>query len=225
MSTETKAADSEKTNDAQKIYTKAGDAGYTSLLGSSTKIPKWDRRVKAYGAVDELNAHFGVVREILGDLPRCDDCTYNKPGYEQHKRLRTLSADICEDVTAIQRALFVMSSWLSRADYNSQDTSSLQEMKRESITLLESRIDRMTAELPKLKNFILLCGDGTTNIHIARAVCRRAESATCKAIYDQMAESTEQYAIIMEYLNRLSDWLFTVARYYATFTGQKEVRV
>lgn len=222
---ETKVIDVKKTVRVQKIYTKAGDAGLTSLLGSSAKIPKWDRGVKAYGAVDELNAHFGLVREVLADLPRYGESLYNEPGYEQHKRLRSLSADICEDVTTIQRTLFVMSSWLSRATYNSQDTSGLSEIKRESITLLESHIDRMTAELPPLKNFILLCGDGTTSIHVARAVCRRVESATCKAIYDQMAESTEQYVIIMEYFNRLSDWLFTAARYYAAFTGQKEICV
>lgn len=223
MSSETNETETKKTIPKQKIYTKAGDAGLTSLLGSSAKVLKWDKRVKAYGAIDELNANVGLVREVLSDLVPQDDVYYDDQGFE--KKNLILNTEIYENVTSIQRMLFVMSSWLSRASYNSEDTSGLAEMKRESVSSLESQIDQMTAELPPLNNFILLTGDGTTCIHIARAVCRRAESATCKAIYDQMVESSEQYEIIMEYLNRLSDWLFTVARYHAAFTGQNEVCV
>lgn len=209
------AESSKKSRRGPKIYTKAGDLGFTTLLGSSSRVPKWDRRIKSYGAVDELNAYMGQVREVLSELPRFS-CNSSK--------VVELRVSLSEDVTDIQRVLFLASSWLSRFAYIEPNASKLGELDRDSIQVLETRIDQMTACLPVLKNFILQQGDGTSFIHIARTVCRRAEYRAGKAIYGEHADKHEQYVIIMEYLNRLSDWLFTAARYYAHVSEQREIR-
>lgn len=200
-----------------KIYTKAGDLGFTTLLGSSVKVPKWHSHISAYGAVDELNAHLGKVREVLSELPR-----YDEVGKNPNISLRT---ELSEDVTLIQKCLFTMSSWLARSDYLDEKPCKLNELDQSMITELETRIDQMTARLPVLKNFILQQGEGTCDIHIARAVCRRAESRVVKVVYRAEAIGIEQYRLAMIYLNRLSDWLFTVARYYAHSVGQTDTRL
>lgn len=217
MTDQTAQPDESKKPDAPrgvKIYTKKGDLGFTTLLGSSDKIPKWSPKIKAYGAVDELNAHLGKVREILidGEWNGCR-LTDSIP----------LVKFLMEDVDVIQRVLFIASSWLARSDYLDEKPTRLRELDESMVTGLETMIDQMTARLPVLKNFILQTGEGTCDIHIARAVCRRAESRVAKAVYE--ARHFAQYALIVVYLNRLSDWLFTVARYYAQSVGQDDVRL
>jgi cob(I)alamin adenosyltransferase len=204
-----------------KIYTKAGDFGFTTLLGSTMKVPKWDIRIKAYGAVDELNAHLGQVLEIIAEIPHYEIPNLKKT--DQSEACESLKPLLVQDITTIQRTLFVMSSWLARHVYNAQDTFGLAEMKHKSVAELETRIDEMTKRVPPLRNFILLQGKGTSTIHVARTVCRRAEGKVGKAICQQNAEDCEQYVIAMKYLNRLSDWIFTVARYYSFAIGQPEI--
>jgi cob(I)alamin adenosyltransferase len=208
-----------QTQVATKIYTKAGDLGFTTLLGSSMRVPKWDSRVEAYGSVDELNAHLGLVLEALTELPRFEHDS------QTSKDILGLRATLVVDVTTIQRSLFVMSSWLSLFSYHGDNKYKLSALERASVTELETRIDQMTSRLPVLKNFILQQGEGTSFIHVARTVCRRAECNVAKAIYEHSADEIEQYVIILEYMNRLSDWLYTVARYYTFVSGQREIRV
>lgn len=197
------------------IYTKTGDLGYTNLLGCGDSVPKWHKKIRAYGAVDELNSHLGQVNEVIRAMPKCVDDDHAHPG------IKSISM-----VTNIQQILFVASSWLSRVDYKAANVRPvLDELSYDFVEALEVDIDRMTEQLPPLKNFILLSGAGTSTIHIARSVCRRAESEVADAIYSADAVEYDQYSLIMVYLNRLSDWLFTVARYHLHLTGQKEILV
>ena len=203
-----------------RVYTKRGDLGYTTMLGSSDKVPKWDSRISAYGAVVELDAHLGKVREILSNLAR-----YKEVECPSVSTSISLRFELAEDVDRIQQRLFIMSSWLARSDYLDEKPCRLNELDKSMITDLETSIDQMTERLPVLKNFILQQGEGTCDIHIARTVCRRAESRVVKVVYRAEAIGVDQYRLAIIYLNRLSDWLFTAARYYAHSVGQRDVRL
>ncbi|MBX3238505.1 MAG: cob(I)yrinic acid a,c-diamide adenosyltransferase [Chitinophagaceae bacterium] len=171
---------------AFKIYTKTGDKGSTSLIGG-TKVSKSDIRIDAYGAVDELNAHIGLCRDVLAD--------------EQTR----------EALFTIQNNLFVIGSQLA-CDPEKKTGMSIPELPLTAIQILESAIDRMEGNLPPLKNFILPGGHvHISYIHIARTVCRRAERHCVR-----LAENAPPPPAIIPYLNRLSDYLFVLARY----TGQ-----
>lgn len=208
-------AKSEKRGASVKIYTKTGDLGYTSLLGCGDSVPKWHKKIRAYGAVDELNSHLGQVHEVMFNLLDLDD------GKSKH-----IGDKFITSIDGIQQILFVASSWLSRADYKSANVRpELNELTRDFIEELEDDIDQMSSELPPLCNFIQLSGAGTSTIHVARSVCRRAESEVADAIYSADAIEYGQYSLIMVYLNRLSDWLFTLARSYSRHTGQNEVAI
>lgn len=202
-----------------KVYTKNGDLGFTTLLGSSVKVPKWDEKIKAYGTVDELNAHLGKMREVLSELPKYEEIVYDV------SLAVSLRTKLVEDIGTIQQLLFAMSSWLARFDYLDEKPCKLNELAESDITDLETRIDQMTARLPVLKNFIMQTGEGTCDIHVTRAVCRRAEAKVAKAVYGAKAMGIEQYRLAIMYLNRLSDWLFTVARYFAYSVGQTDTRL
>ena len=169
-----------------KIYTKTGDKGKTSLIGG-TKVFKNDMRIEAYGTVDELNAHLGLTADYTPDA-------------HQRNILRT-----------IQNRLFVIGSSLA-CDASIQSGMQIPDLKEEDVTILEIEIDNMNEALPPLKNFILPGGNAAvSSTHIARCVCRRAE---------RFCVSLKQHEIFIEpiiikYLNRLSDYLFVLARFTA----------
>lgn len=163
------------------IYTKAGDKGKTSLL-TGTKVSKHHLRLEAYGTIDELNAHIGLLRS-----QHTDETTKNR-------------------LTAIQDNLFTMASHLAADD---QEVSfSLPEFQPSATQKLEDAIDDMEQALPELKNFVHPGGDNAVSFcHIARTVCRRAERRLV-----ELTEETEIEAKFVIYLNRLSDFLFVLAR-------------
>lgn len=168
---------------AFKIYTKTGDKGTTSLIGGR-KVSKSDARITAYGTVDELNSHIGLCRDVLTDEPT----------------RRTL--------ITIQHDLFTIGALLA-CDPDKEVKMALPVLEPAAVTLLESEIDRMEEQLPPLKHFILPGGhEHISYIHIARTVSRRAER--CTVLLD---ETSPVPAVIKEYLNRLSDYLFVLARY------------
>ena len=138
---------------AQKIYTKTGDEGKTSLIGG-TKVSKSHRRIEAYGTVDELNSWIGLS-------------------------LDHLNAHVVNNVlNEIQDRLFTIGSTLA-CDPDKEPKLKIPDLKNEDITLLESEIDKMTESLPVMKSFILPGGHvAVSTLHIARCVCRRAER-TC----------------------------------------------
>lgn len=169
---------------AMKIYTKTGDKGNTSLIGG-TKVSKSHLRIEAYGTVDELNSHIGLCRDMLTD-----------------EQSRTMLLEI-------QDRLFTVGSSLA-CDPVKEPKLRIPDLKETDITLLENEIDRMDAVLPAMKHFILPGGAPVlSQLHIARCVCRRAERCCVKL----ELENHEVEPSVLQYLNRLSDYLFMLARY------------
>jgi cob(I)alamin adenosyltransferase len=167
-----------------KIYTKTGDKGRTSLIGG-TKVPKSHLRIEAYGTVDELNSHIGLCRDLSND---------------EHTRSILLG---------IQDRLFTIGSSLA-CDPVREPGMKLPDLKDADVKLLEQEIDRMTEELPPMRSFILPGGHpSVSQVHIARCICRRAERCCVRL----ELESLEVEPILLKYLNRLSDYLFVLARY------------
>lgn len=177
-----------------KIYTKTGDAGKTSLIGG-TKVPKSHIRIDSYGTVDELNSFIALL---------CDQLT---------------DEQIKNKLKEIQDRLFTIGSSLA-CDPEKETGLQIPDLKESDIQFLEQEIDKMNEELPVMKNFILPGGHpAVSTAHIARSVCRRAERI-CVA----MKESGMFIELlILKYLNRLSDYLFVVARYIAHMLGVPEI--
>lgn len=169
-----------------KIYTKTGDKGTTSLIGG-TKVSKAHLRIEAYGTVDELNSHIGLCRDLLTD---------------------TNARNILQEV---QDRLFTVGSSLA-CDPEKEPKMKIPDLKEEDVTLLEKEIDAMNEILPPMKNFVLPGGHITVSqLHIARCVCRRAERCCVRL----EMENEEVPAIVIKYINRLSDYLFVLARFAA----------
>lgn len=163
-----------------RIYTRTGDAGETSL-GDGSRVPKTDARVAAYGAVDELNSQLGVV--LAGKLP----------------------SELRAPLERIQNELFDLGADLS-VPYAAGDGKL--RVAQGQIDGLERLCDRFNAGLEPLKSFVLPGGsEAAARLHVARAVCRRAEIAALRA-----AEVGPVSPLALAYLNRLSDLLFILAR-------------
>jgi len=168
--------------DIWKIYTKTGDKGETSLIGG-TRVPKYHDRIEAYGTVDELNSFIGLIRD-QDILPH-----YHEILLEVQDRLFTIESQLAWDTT--------------------------KELKRDlpmivesDIELLEREIDQMNEELQPLSSFILPGGHTTVSYcHIARCICRRAERLTIRLSVEYRVDELN-----IKYLNRLSDYLFVLAR-------------
>ncbi len=164
-----------------KIYTKTGDAGETSLFGG-TRVSKTDLRVAAYGDVDELNAHLGFARASTTD------------------------PEIATELLQLQRDLFAVGAQLADPQERIAAHVSKAVLREGDVLRLEQLIDRLDAELPALKQFILAGGSTCgASLHVARAVCRRAERAI-------VALAPDVEPVLLQYINRLSDLLFVLAR-------------
>jgi cob(I)alamin adenosyltransferase len=175
-----------------KIYTKTGDNGHTGLLGGK-RVAKSDPRIEAIGNVDELNAWLGLLADLFSALP---------DGTGPAVLLRRL-----------QEKLFTSGSLLA-CEPGKDLRMSLPELVVEDVRRLESAIDEMDARLPPLKNFILPGGHPlVSQIHIARSVCRKAERSV--VLLEQLEPGVPP--LILQFLNRLSDYLFVLAR----ATGQQ----
>lgn len=175
-----------------KIYTKTGDRGTTGLIGGERR-PKSDIQIEAYGTVDELNSHLGLVA----------DRSVNNGRRELHTRL--------------QSVLFDVGAHLAIGE--EYDRDKLPKLHEQVITQLESEIDQMNTELEELKSFILPGGnEQISQTHIARSVCRRAERRVVA-----LSEEIEVDDFIIVLLNRLSDYLFVLARWMAKELKVKEI--
>jgi cob(I)alamin adenosyltransferase len=172
-----------------KVYTKTGDQGVASLY-SSERRSKADSCFQALGDVDEANAHLGLARSYCG-------------GDEM----------LISQLAEIQSRLFDLGAQLA-TPRTSSNTSKLQrtEFHDEHVTTLETWIDSMDGQLSPLRNFILPGGGnpGSATLHVARAVVRRAERSVVPLL-----EAGDVDAVVLRYLNRLSDYLFVAARYAA----------
>ena len=174
-----------------KIYTRTGDDGTTGLLGAG-RVSKSAPRVEAYGAVDELNAQLGVAR------------TLDAGGW------------LAAELAAIQAKLFNLGAELAATGPESLGT--LERVGDADIHELERWIDRLDAELPPLASFVLPGGSPlAAQLHVARAVCRRAERRVVG-----LAQSDRVEGAPVRYLNRLADLLFVMARWCNRRAGVAE---
>lgn len=178
-----------------KIYTKTGDAGQTGLFGGG-RVYKDDPRVEAYGEVDELNAFLGAARAVEV-MPRID-----------------------EVLVPIQRDLFSIGALLATPNLEKMhDHLAKAQIDDARIVSLEKEIDACDRELEPLRAFIVPGGTPkAASLHIARTVCRRAERRVI-----HLQKEVEIPQIVVVYLNRLSDLLFTLARVANTRAGAGEV--
>ncbi len=180
---------------SQKIYTKTGDKGTTSLIGG-TKVNKSHIRIESYGTVDELNSWIGVVNDHIDDVVTQ------------------------QTLKEIQDRLFTIGSSLA-CDPDKEIKLKIPDLQETDVEFLEREIDRMNESLPEMKTFILPGGAPAVSFaHVARGVCRRAERI-CVAM---QAEELEIEPLVIKYLNRLSDYLFVVARYIGSLQKAEEVQ-
>lgn len=164
------------------VYTKTGDKGMTSLVGG-TRVPKTHIRLEAYGTVDELNAHIGLL------------ITYLPEGTER------------EFLQNIQHRLFRVGSYLA-TDRDKTKLSGASILSGEDVEGMEREIDRMENDLQPLRAFILPGGSrGAAVAHVCRTICRRAERRILV-----LSEQFEIAPELLAYVNRLSDYLFVLSR-------------
>lgn len=176
-----------------RIYTKTGDAGETSL-GDGTRVPKTDLRIIAYGAVDELNSHLGCINATEG------------------------TEEFDAILKRIQNDLFDVGADLCVPESDQPPESAPLRVTADQVTQLEHWIDEATRRLEPLTSFILPGGTvAAAQFHVARTVCRRAEIEVLRLV-----ASTQINPQVAVYLNRLSDLLFVLAR-CANGNGQQDV--
>ena len=171
-----------------KVYTKTGDTGTTALFGG-TRVPKHHIRIESYGTVDELNSHIGLIRDQeMNQL-------YKEVLIEVQDRLFTVGAILA---TPPEKETLK----------NGQKRLQNLGIQDSDIEYLENQIDAMEESLPQMTHFVLPGGHTTVSYcHIARCVCRRAERL---AVHLNDIEPTDE--LVIKYLNRLSDYLFVLAR-------------
>lgn len=176
-----------------KIYTRTGDKGQTSLLGG-LRVPKDHLRIEAYGTIDELNSHLGLLIDW---------------STERHRPL----------LKGVQHILFSIGSRLAAGSEEEADRFQVPPVTDELVAALEAAMDAMDKELPEMRNFILPGGHpAVSQAHICRTVCRRAERR-CVSLAAHEAVPD----VLIRYLNRLSDLLFVLARSLGQELGAPEV--
>jgi cob(I)alamin adenosyltransferase len=180
-----------------KIYTKTGDKGTTRLVDGSC-VEKHNPWVEAYGTVDELNSYLGLVSATI------------------------ITEEKKASLEKIQHHLFRAGSLVASGQRMTSDAFlNLPQIDLSHITFLEFEIDEMTSLLPILKNFILPSGSVLiSNIHYARTLCRRSE----RRVSEIYITDKERFQNVLIYLNRLSDYLFTLARWAAVKTECPETK-
>lgn len=183
-----------------KVYTKTGDSGTTSLFGGQ-RVPKHHIRIESYGTLDELNSHIGLLRD---------------------QKINHIHQTV---LASVQDKLFTMGAMLATPPEketlkNGQPRLNINTVSPADIVLLEQEIDRMEDTLPAMTHFILPGGHQTVSFcHIARCVCRRAERLVV-----HLDEIEPVDPLILQYLNRLSDYLFVLARKLTAELGADEVK-
>lgn len=168
-----------------KVYTLTGDKGTTSLVGGQ-RVDKDNMRVEAYGTVDELNSHIGLLASLLRD--HCDEST-------------------AATLFKVQNRLFNLGAYL--ATETDDGTSPVYGLSDDDVKGIEARIDEMDATLPPMRSFILPGGcHSAAQADVCRTVARRAERRVIT-----LAHNTPVNPLAMQYLNRLSDFFFILSRY------------
>ncbi len=182
-----------------KIYTKTGDKGTTALFGG-TRVPKHHLRIESYGTVDELNSYIGLIRD------------------------QKIDSKTIETLLKIQNELFTLGAMLATPPEkeilkSGKQRLNIPKISASSIEYLEKEMDSMNLVLPQMTNFILPGGNQTVSFcHIARCVCRRAERLATALNENEVINPD-----VLTYLNRLSDYLFVLARKLSKDLSAKEI--
>jgi cob(I)alamin adenosyltransferase len=181
--------------EAMKVYTRLGDKGQTSLVGGK-RVSKSDLRLDVYGTVDEANSVAGLIEAEI----KCEQTRGGQP------HVATDYDFLLNHISKIQSSLFDIGSHLACDDLKLRATMPV--VSDEDINNLEKWMDLYSKDLPALKHFILPGGAKSAGFaHLARTVTRRAERLCV-----QMGETQDVEAIVVKYLNRLSDYFFVLAR-------------
>ncbi|MGY8911214.1 MAG: cob(I)yrinic acid a,c-diamide adenosyltransferase, partial [Flavobacteriales bacterium] len=171
-----------------KIYTKTGDNGTTALFGGS-RVKKYNLRIESYGTVDELNSYIGLIKD------------------------QDISTDSKDALLKVQNELFTLGAMLATPPEketlkSGKERLNIPKIDNNSILFLENEIDKMDEVLPQMTHFILPGGHQAVSFcHVARCVCRRAERLSVELNNNEPINED-----ILKYLNRLSDYLFVLAR-------------
>lgn len=175
------------------VYTGGGDKGMTSLVGGN-RVSKADKRIESYGTIDELNSFIGLLITELAD--------------EQDRKF----------LLFVQQKLFTIGSYLA-TDPDKTEIRIQSHVTPENIECIEREIDKIDVDLPKMKHFLLPGGNRAASLaHICRTVCRRAE----RQIY-RLAETDPVEEPLLIFINRLSDYLFVLARQESVRNGGSEI--
>ena len=190
-----------------KIYTKTGDKGTTRLVDGGI-VEKFDPLVEAYGTVDELNSAVGLLCSFI--TSKTKDTDWDASSGEKRTSVK-------DDLLKIQHWLFNSGSLLATGQNSIR--SKMPQVTAAQILFLEQKIDTMTALLPELKNFILPGGTtATSQAHMCRTICRRAERHVAL-----LAKTDESLSPVLVFLNRLSDYFFTLGRYLNLINKTEEI--
>lgn len=177
-----------------KIYTKTGDKATTALF-TGKRVPKHHIRIESYGTLDELNSFLGLLRD------------------------QEIDANSKDILAIIQNKLFTLGSILA-TEPKKDNRLKIPRVTADDIELLEKQIDKMNEELPEMTHFILPGGHTTVSYcHVARTICRRAER-----MISYLHENEPVPDTVLSYVNRLSDYLFVLARKLSKDLQAKEVK-
>ena len=177
-----------------KIYTKTGDKATTALF-TGKRVPKHHIRIESYGTLDELNSYLGLLRD-----------------QEMDKASK-------KTLALIQNKLFTLGAILA-TEPSKDKRLKIPRIYQEDIELLEKEIDKMNEELPEMTHFILPGGHPTvSHCHVARTICRRSER-----MISYLHENDPVPETVLSYVNRLSDYLFVLARKFSKDLKAKEVK-
>ncbi|MDM5115079.1 cob(I)yrinic acid a,c-diamide adenosyltransferase [Aeromonas salmonicida] len=177
-----------------RIYTRQGDKGMTRLA-DGVQLAKDELRVETYGYIDELNSHIGL---LIAEVPAA------KTG-------------LLADLVLLQQELFDLGGELAFSSDGQHEA--IWQVNNEWTLRLEQQIDAYSANLPLLRNFILPSGSrAASQAHVVRALTRR-----CERLLLSLSRAEQINPAILPYVNRLSDWFFTIARYLLACTGTPEV--
>ncbi|MGX1022895.1 cob(I)yrinic acid a,c-diamide adenosyltransferase [Flavobacterium sp. CS20] len=179
-----------------KIYTKTGDKGKTSLF-SGRRVAKHDLRIESYGSIDELNSYIGVVKD------------------------HAPSGENLDLINKVQDRLFNIGSILATETEKIKNRKiKIPKIHDTDIEELEKAMDVMNEQLPKMTHFLLPGGHPVVSFcHVARCVCRRAERRITALAQEETVDTN-----VLKYVNRLSDFLFVLSRYWGKKTNAKEVK-
>ena len=181
-----------------KVYTRTGDKGMTDLVGG-VRVSKNDPRLEAYGTTDELSSHLGLLAAMMA---------HDSNTLEEERQMLVRS----------QNNLFIIGSYLA-IDQNQTPLYDFARLPDGETTLLEQHIDQLMATLPEKQGFVLPGGTvSAAQCHVCRTVCRRAERRIL-----ELAQHAPVDDYVLQYVNRLSDYLFVLAKIINFNAGQSEI--